>query len=194
MRSFRDFAKLCPQFHLPVQSGSDRILSKMNRKYTINEYMAKVDKLREYCPGIAITTDIIVGFPGEEDKDFEETMALLEKVRFHGSFSFKYSDRSGTRASAFVDKVDEAEKVARLSRFQNRQDEISLERNREYLETVKEVMVEECGQDGLRGRTDTNHIVHLNNCTASHVAGDIIAVKIIQAGQHSLQGEIYNLD
>ncbi len=194
MRSFRDIKNLCPQFHLPVQSGSDRILKLMNRKYTINEYLEKIDKLHEYCPEIAITTDVIVGFPGEEDEDFEGTMILLEKVRFHGSFSFKYSDRSGTRASAFVNKVDQGVMVARLSRFQSRQDEISLARNSEYLGMVKEVMVEECGLDGLRGRTDTNHIVHLNNCNTGHVAGDIVAVKIIHAGQHSLQGEIYNVD
>ncbi len=193
MRSFRDVKNLCPQFHLPVQSGSDRILKRMNRKYTTSEYLEKIEKLHDYCPELALTTDIIVGFPGEEDRDFEETMNLLEKVRFHGSFSFKYSDRSGTVASTFAEKVDEEVKVARLSRFQSRQDEISLERNREYIGTVKEVMIEERGLDGLRGRTDTNHIVHLNNCTAGHAAGTIIAVKIIHAGQHSLQGEVYNL-
>lgn len=194
MRSFQELDNLCPQFHLPVQAGSDRVLKKMNRKYSISEYVEKVDKLHQYCPGIALTTDVIVGFPGEEDEDFEETMALLEKVRFHGSFSFKYSDRSGTRASAFVDKVDEGVKVARLSRFQSRQDEISLERNREYIGTVKEVMIEECRTDGLRGRTDTNHIVHLNNCTTAYDPGDMVAVEILYAGQHSLQGKIYTKD
>jgi tRNA-2-methylthio-N6-dimethylallyladenosine synthase len=190
MRSFRDVKNLCPQFHLPVQAGSDRILKKMNRKYTISEYLGKVEKLHAYCQGIALTTDVIVGFPGEEEEDFAATMALLETVRFHGSFSFKYSDRSGTRASAFVDKVDEGVKAARLSRFQSRQDEISLERNREYIGTVKEVMIEERNRDGLRGRTDTNHIVHLNNCTAEYTAGDLVTVNIVHAGQHSLQGEI----
>jgi tRNA-2-methylthio-N6-dimethylallyladenosine synthase len=194
MRSFRDVENLCPQFHLPVQAGSDRILRRMNRKYTTSEFLEKVDTLHEYCPEIALTTDVIVGFPGEENEDFEDTMALLEKVRFHGSFSFKYSDRSGTRASAFVDKVDEQVKVARLSRFQNRQDQISLERNREYIGTVKEVMVEVCGVDGLRGRTGTNHIVHVNDCTSGHIPGDIVAVIILHAGQHSLQGKIHKED
>src|SRR5690606_10446652 len=97
----------------------------------------KVNKLREYCPDIALTTDIIVGFPGETDKDFAGTMELLEKVRFHGSFSFKYSDRPGTRASQFTEKVDEGVKSARLAQFQKRQDEISLERNKEYIGMVK---------------------------------------------------------
>ncbi len=188
MRSFRDVKNLCPQFHLPVQAGSDRILKRMNRKYTVNEYLEKVEKLRDYCPEIALTTDVIVGFPGEKEEDFDQTMILLEKVRFHGSFSFKYSDRTGTRANDFADKIDEAVKTARLSRYQKRQDDISLERNQEYLGLVKEVMIEECGKDGSRGRTGTNHIVHLNDCTAGYRPGDIVAVKILHAGQHSLQG------
>jgi tRNA-2-methylthio-N6-dimethylallyladenosine synthase len=192
MKSFRDIKNLCPQFHLPVQSGSDRILKKMNRKYTIKEYLEKVHKLREYCPEIALTTDVIVGFPSEDDQDFQETMDLLETVRFHGSFSFKYSDRSGTRASEFADKIDEKVKAERLSIFQKRQDEISLERNQEYVGTVKQVMIEHCGKDGAKGRTGTNHIVHLNDCIDDHLMpGDIIAVKIFRAGQHSLQGKLF---
>ncbi|MDK9707728.1 MAG: tRNA (N6-isopentenyl adenosine(37)-C2)-methylthiotransferase MiaB [Desulforhopalus sp.] len=191
MKSFRDIKNLCPQFHLPVQSGSDRILKKMNRKYTIKEYLEKVDKLHEYCPEIALTTDIIVGFPGESNQDFQKTMDLLENVRFHGSFSFKYSDRSGTRASEFADKIDEKVKAERLSIFQKRQDEISLERNQEYVGTVTQIMVEYCGKDGARGRTGTNHIVHLNDYTDDNLLpGDIISVKICHAGQHSLQGQI----
>ena len=194
MRSFRDIENLCPQFHLPVQAGSDRILQKMNRKYTIKEYLRKVDTLLEYCPELALTTDVIVGFPGETEKDFEETMNLLQRVRFHGSFSFKYSDRSGTRASAFTDKIDEQIKAERLSRFQALQDQISLERNREYLMKVMGVMVEASGPDGVRGRTGTNHIVHLNGCTENYAPGDMITAKILYAGQHSLQGEIHKED
>ena len=92
MRCFRDIKNLCPQFHLPVQAGSDETLKRMNRKYTIAQYIEQVHKLREYCPGISLTTDIIVGFPGETDDEFEGTMDLLESVKFHGSYSFKYSD------------------------------------------------------------------------------------------------------
>lgn len=189
MKSFRDVKNLCPQFHLPVQSGSDRILKSMNRKYTGSEYLEKVEKLREYIPGIALTTDIIVGFPGERDEDFQDTLSLLEEVRFHGSFSFKYSDRPGTRASQFIDKVDEEVKSERLAIFQKRQDEISLLRNKEYIGLVRSVMIEECDEGGGRGRTDTNHIVHFPDC-AGHVAGDIVPVTIVHAGQHSLRGEI----
>jgi len=191
VRSFRDVKNLCPQFHLPVQSGSDRILGRMNRKYTAAEYLEKVKKLHEYIPDIALTTDIIVGFPGESDDDFQQTMNLLEAVRFHGSFSFKYSDRPGTRASLFDDKVDEGVKSERLAVFQKRQDEISLLRNSEYVGLVKSVLIEECSDNGAKGRTDTNHIVHFPDC-AGHVAGDIVDVRIVHAGQHSLRGEIDN--
>lgn len=191
MRCFHDISNLCPQFHLPIQSGSDRILKKMNRNYTVENYLAKVDKLHEYCPDLALTTDIIVGFPGESDEDFEGTMELLERVRFHGSFSFKYSDRSGTKAIELRNKIDEAVKASRLSRFQRRQDEISLERNREYLGTIQEIMVENCGSDGLRGRTRTNHIVHIADFKSGIAPGDLVFAQITHAGQHSLQGEIY---
>ena len=123
---FKEIEILCNQIHLPVQAGSDSVLKKMNRKYTITDYLHKVDALRSSCPDIAITTDIIVGFPGETDTDFEQTMNLLEEVRFNGSFSFKYSDRTGTKSSGFGEKVPEKTKTERLSRFQMRQDEISL--------------------------------------------------------------------
>ena len=111
IKCFRDIDKLCPQFHLPVQSGSDAVLKRMNRKYTIADYLEKVEKLVICRPDLALTTDIIVGFPGETDEDFQQTMDLLENVRYHGSFSFKYSDRPGTRSSDFTDKVGEQVKV-----------------------------------------------------------------------------------
>ncbi len=189
MRCFRDIKNLCAQFHLPVQAGSDRTLQRMNRKYSVAQYLEKVDKLHEYCPEIALTTDVIVGFPGETDEDFAGTMELLETVRFHGSFSFKYSDRPGTRASQFEDKVEEHVKSARLALFQKRQDEISLERNREYLGTIKKVMIEENDTTGAKGRTETNHIVHFT-APLSSVPGDIVNARIFFAGQHSLQGKV----
>ncbi len=191
MRCFRDIKNLCAQFHLPVQAGSDRTLQRMNRKYTVAQYLEKVDKLHEYCPEIALTTDVIVGFPGETDEDFTETMNLLETVRFHGSFSFKYSDRPGTRASQFEDKVAEHVKSERLALFQKRQDEISIERNREYLGKIKKVMIEENDTTGAKGRTETNHIVHFTEPLSS-APGDIVNARIFFAGQHSLQGKIEN--
>lgn len=189
MRCFRDVDKLCHQFHLPVQAGSDAVLKKMHRKYTVEQYLMLVEKLRQFCPDIAITTDVIVGFPGETSQDFEGTMNLLEEVQFHGSFSFKYSDRPGTLASSFGEKVDEEIKSERLARFQARQDEISLRRNREYLGSTQTVMVEECVGENVKSRTETNHIVHFIK-PAPLKPGECIDVIITHAGQHSLKGEI----
>ena len=191
MRCFRDIPILCPQFHLPVQAGSDQVLQRMNRKYTVARYLELVEHLRDFRPDIALTTDIIVGFPGETEDDFEKTMLLLEQVRYHGSFSFKYSDRPGTLASNFTDKVEEAVKTRRLMRFQARQDEISLERNREYIDKQVELLVEEVTQDSLKGRTVTNHIVHIHGQQLESIRpGDFIHATIIHAGQHSLRGEM----
>jgi tRNA-2-methylthio-N6-dimethylallyladenosine synthase len=189
MRCFQDIDNLCHQFHLPVQAGSDSVLRKMNRKYTVEQYLKLVERLRHYCPEIALTTDIIVGFPGESSEDFEGTMNLLEAVQFHGSFSFKYSDRPGTRASSFEEKIDESVKSERLARFQARQDEISLKRNREYVGKIKTVMVEDCSKESVKSRTETNHIVHCAKIIEAR-PGDCIDVTITHAGHHSLQGEI----
>lgn len=189
MQCFRDIPLLCPQFHLPVQAGSDKVLQEMNRKYSIAEYIGLVEKLREYRPEIAITTDIIVGFPGETDEDFEQTMQLLETIRYNGSFSFKYSDRPGTRANEFENKVDEQVKSSRLARFQLRQDEIGLERNQEYVGTIQEILLEECQEDEVKGRTATNQIVHALGKTDKK-PGDFIQATITDAGQHSLRGHL----
>ena len=186
---FQEIEILCHQIHLPVQAGSDSILQKMNRKYTIADYLHKVNALRASCPDIAITTDIIVGFPGETDTDFEQTMRLLEEVRFNGSFSFKYSDRSGTKSSGFGEKVTEEIKAERLSRFQMRQDEISLEKNSAFTDTSMTVMVESMNTGGFQGRSVFNHVVHVES-TITHRPGDLVDVKISHAGQHSLQGRI----
>jgi len=188
MRCFRDLPNLCPHFHLPVQAGSNAVLKRMHRKYTRELYLDKVAELRSFCPDIALSTDIIVGFPGETEEDFEQTMSLLETVRFHGSFSFKYSDRPNTRSASFPDKVDEQVKSARLERFQARQDEISLERNREFLGRTVEVMAEGRSESGVQGRTGSNHIVHFAGPDDLQ-PGDLVMVTINHAGQHSLKGE-----
>ena len=188
---FASIPNLCSQFHLPVQSGSDRILKKMNRKYTIADYMEKVDKLVAARPGIALSTDIIVGFPGENENDFKYTMDLLESVRFHGSFSFKYSDRPGTRAEKIFPKIEESEKSRRLQMFQKRQDQISLERNKEFVGKIKEILIEKVGDDTIMGRMETNHIVHLSgNSRNSLIPGSYVNATITFAGQHSLKGKL----
>ncbi|MBE0585238.1 MAG: tRNA (N6-isopentenyl adenosine(37)-C2)-methylthiotransferase MiaB [Desulfofustis sp.] len=183
---FASITNLCPQFHLPVQSGSDSILKRMNRKYTIRTYLDKVERLIEVRPDIAITTDMIIGFPGETEQDFRETMDLLDKVRFHGSFSFKYSDRPGTKAAALDGKVDEQVKSERLQVFQKRQDEISLARNTAYIGRSLSVLLESVQVNLARGRTGTNHIVHVQLKEAAK-PGHFIKAHIYHAGQHSLK-------
>ncbi len=189
MQCFRDIDILCPQFHLPVQAGSNSVLRKMNRKYTIESYLEKVHILRSYCPEIVLTTDVIVGFPGETDADFDQTMSLLEEVRFAGSFSFKYSDRPGTASSNFQSKVDEQIKSKRLQRFQKRQDEISLEHNQSYIGKDLPVMIEATGEETVKSRSVTNHIVHIKTNEPLKI-GSIVNVQIVHAGQHSLQGKM----
>ncbi len=189
MECFRDFENICPHFHLPAQSGSNAVLKRMHRKYTRELYLEKVEQLRSLCPQIAISTDMIIGFPGETKQDFAQTMDLLETVRFHGSFSFKYSDRPNTRSAEFPDKVDEEVKGERLQRFQKRQDEISLERNREMIESTVDVMVEKISGIDIQGRTGTNHIVHFQS-TGELSPGDTVAVTLDHAGKHSLNGRL----
>ena len=188
---FAEIDILCPQFHLPVQSGSDSILKRMNRNYSIKEYLQKVDGLRKVCPQVAITTDIIVGFPGETEEDFEGTMNLLETVQYNGSFSFKYSDRPGTKAQLLDSKVPEPVKSDRLQRFQKRQDEISLEKNRSYVGDTLMILVEKVAGEKMVGRTDTNHIVHIELTEKNDInPGDYLEVAISFAGQHSLKADL----
>jgi len=190
MRCFAEIENLCPHFHLPVQSGSNAVLQRMNRKYTAESYLEKVTALRGYRSDIALATDIIVGFPGETEADFQATMNLLNTVRFHSSFSFKYSDRPHTRSVEFAEKIPEDVKSMRLAAFQNRQDEICLERNREYIGKKIEIMVEVVNNNDLKGRAATNHIVHCARSSENHQPGDVKIVHIHQAGKHSLKGKL----
>ncbi|MBU0674655.1 MAG: tRNA (N6-isopentenyl adenosine(37)-C2)-methylthiotransferase MiaB [Proteobacteria bacterium] len=192
MNCFIDLPKLCPHFHLPVQSGSDRILKKMNRKYTVASYLDLVAELRTIRPDITLTTDIIVGFPGETDEDFEGTMQLLEKIRYHGAFSFKYSDRPHTVSAGFSDKVAEEVKSERLSRLQERQKQITLERNSEFVGQVLEVMVESQEQNTRGqwcGRSAGNLIVNFTGGTNPR-QGELYNILIEKECLHSLRGLI----
>lgn len=197
MRCFRDLDNLCPQFHLPVQAGSNDVLKRMNRKYTVEKYKELVAALRKYCPAIAVTTDIIVGFPGETKEDFEKTMDLLETVRFDGAFSFKYSDRPGTASINLANKITEEEKSRRLLRYQERQNEISLEKNSKYIGEILKVTVEFLEEQPnneyhYKCRALTNHVVH-TLANAELYPGQTISVEIQQAGQHSLKGKIVDI-
>jgi len=162
----------------------------MNRKYTVETYLEKVAALRRYRPDIALATDIIVGFPGETEADFQATLDLLSQVRFHGSFSFKYSDRPHTRSIDFADKVSEEIKSRRLLSFQTLQDAIGLERNAESIGRTVEVMVESSESETCKGRTPANQMVHFSRQDRSLVAGDLVRVMVRHAGKHSLKGEL----
>jgi tRNA-2-methylthio-N6-dimethylallyladenosine synthase len=190
MRCFAEIDILCPHFHLPVQSGSNAVLERMHRKYTVESYLDKVNRLRQLRPDIALATDIIVGFPGETEADFQATLDLLRTVRFHGSFSFKYSDRPHTRSADFTDKIPEEVKSRRLQEYQTLQDDISLERNSESIGRKVEVMVESGDHTAYRGRTPINQVVHFAAEGQSFAPGDLARVAIDQAGKHSLKGRL----
>ena len=161
----------------------------MNRKYSIEEYLEKVNSLRHARPDIALTTDIIVGFPGETDEDFHATMDLLETVRFHGAYSFKYSDRPQAKSVAFDDKVDEKVKSERLKILQDKQNSISLQENKKYEGSIQAVMVEGESKNGdgqWSGRTPGNIIVNFQGPALS--PGQVVEVKITEGLLHSLRG------
>jgi len=188
---FSSIGSLCEHIHLPIQSGSDDILKIMNRGYTSKDYLEKVDRLRDVCPGISITSDIIVGFPGESEKDFQKTIDLMEKVRFDNVFSFKYSDRTGTVAEGYENKVASDIKLKRLNYLQLLQGRHTLENNRAMLGEITEILVEgfsKNDQDELMGRTRTNKIVNIRG--NRNLIGSVQKVKITEPFMHSLKGEL----
>ncbi len=190
MNGFRDIPKVCESLHLPVQSGSDRILSAMNRKYSRDEYLEKIWKLRTLVPHITLTTDIIVGFPGESERDFDLTMQLLKDVRYDGIFAFKYSKRPGTAAIALEDHVSVNIKEKRLDQVLKLQKVITIEKNKAQIGTIKEILIEGISKKGgkLTGRTRENKVV---NVAAHHsLIGSLVRVKITSAGFNSLNGQI----
>ncbi len=180
---------LCPHIHLPFQSGADPVLQRMKRRYSRNEYLGLIKKLRTVAPDIAITSDVMVGFPGESQNDFEMTLDLIKNVEFDGLFSFKYSDRKGTVAAAMTNKVDESEKNRRLSLLQDLQSQITLNKNRRLKGMDVEVLVEGYSKRGrqLMGRTDTNKIV--NFVGDKKVIGLLVNVTIEECFQNSLRGK-----
>ncbi len=186
---FGEEPKLQRALHLPVQSGSDRILERMKRSYTVEGYLSKVRLLRSLYPDMALTTDVIVGFPGETDEDFQGTMQVLKEVRFDGAFSFKYSPRPGTLAATFEDQVPEEVKSVRLEELQALQRKITLEKNEALAGRTLEVLVEGGSKNNpgeFSGRTPCNRVV---NFSADGVApGDIIDVFITEGYQNSLRG------
>jgi tRNA-2-methylthio-N6-dimethylallyladenosine synthase len=190
IEQFRHNPKLAKHFHLPVQSGSDSVLERMYREYTRQSYLKKLHWLRDACPGLAVSTDIIVGFPGETEEEFGATMDLLEEVRYDSIYSFAYSPRPKTTAALyFKDDVPEEQKRERLKRLQNLQDKITQEKNREYLGRTLEVLTEGPSRQGqtYAGRSSQNHVVHFEACEED--VGRTLKIKIAYAGPNSLIGE-----
>ena len=183
--------KLVSMLHLPVQSGSDRILAAMKRGYTALEYRSIVRRLRAARPNLSLTSDFIVGFPGETDADFEQTLALIENVRFDGAFSFAYSTRPGTPAADFADQVPAEVKQARLARLQARLDTLYREYSAQMVGTTQRVLIEgHARKDNteLSGRTDNNRVVNFPG--DSRLIGQFVDVSITAALPHSLRGTI----
>ena len=186
---FHDQAKLCPHIHLPLQSGSNRILKMMNRGYTQEEYFSKIKKLRAVCPDIAITTDLIVGFPGETEEDFHATLDMVTTIEYDEFFSFKYSDRQNTQASQYPDKLPEEKKDRRLSLLQEKQRSITMKKNRTLIGTTVDVLVEgESKKNPLHvsGRSGSNKVVNFEGPLS--LKGTIVPIKISHAYPHSLFG------
>lgn len=188
--AIRDGEHICEHIHLPVQYGSNRILKAMNRVYTVEKYRETVRKIRESLPDVALTTDLIVGFPGETDEDFSEMLAFLKEIRYDSAYTFIYSKRSGTPAATMENQVDEAVKKERLNQLMAVQNEISLEINQAMQDRTVEIMVEGPSKNDesiWSGRTRTNKLVLFTH--GDEQPGDFIDVKITHPQTWVLKGE-----
>ncbi len=193
VQAYRDLPNLTSHLHLPVQSGSDRVLRRMKRFYTREHYLRLVGDLLDARPDLALTTDIIVGFPGETDEDFQETMSLVEEVRFHNAFSFKYSPRPLTAALKLVDRDEVSDEVAsaRLTELQALLRRLALQRNRELEGATLSVLVEgpSAHDEGvICGRTSTNKMINFPGELA--LVGRTVSVTVTRAFTNSLRGEL----
>ena len=183
--------KICNQLHLPVQSGSDRVLKLMNRKYTAEQYLNIVKKVKEAIPDIVLTTDIIVGFPGETNEDFEETVKILKTVEYDTIFSFIFSKREGTPAAKMEDCLTDEEKHKNFDRMLEVQNEISRRKNEAYKGTVQKVLIEgtsKTNEEAMTGRTEGGKVVNFKGGCCS--VGQMVDVKITDARTWSLIGEV----
>jgi tRNA-2-methylthio-N6-dimethylallyladenosine synthase len=180
--------KVCEHIHFPLQSGSDRVLRAMRRSYRRERYLGWLDRIRAAIPQIAVSTDIIVGFPGETELDFQDTLDVVARARFDQAYTFQYSPRPGTSAASMTDQLPKDVVQARFDRLVALQQEISLERMREQIGTTVEILVEGTGRKGrLQGRTRTNRVVHLDD---DHAPGTFLDTRIVAARSHHLEGEL----
>jgi len=192
IEAFATCRHLCEHLHLPVQSGSDSVLARMRRGYTRDEYLARIARLRERCPNVALSTDIIVGFPGETDVEFNQTLELLELVEYDEIFSFMYSPRPQTvSAKLYDDDVDDDIKRTRLKQVQALQQGISLAKNRQRVGDLDEILVDGLAKlknGQVMGRTRSNRIVNL--AAPESLVGQTVTVRIASATANSLLGQL----
>lgn len=187
--------KVCNHIHLPVQAGSNKILKAMNRGYTREDYLKLVEKIKSNIPGVSLTSDIIVGFPGETEKDFQDTLDLASQARFDSAYTFIYSPRRGTKAASMEDNVTTEAKRERLQRLMELQNEISLELNMELVGQKVEILVEantadKQGNIVCSGRTPTNKIVTIAGSEDKEIIGSLLNVEITEAKTWSLKGKL----
>ncbi|MGH7277566.1 MAG: MiaB/RimO family radical SAM methylthiotransferase, partial [Candidatus Rokuibacteriota bacterium] len=190
--AIRDLPKVVEYFHLPLQSGADAVLERMNRGYTRERYLALIDALREAVPDIALSTDVIVGFPGETEADFEATAAVVEHVGYDNVFCFRYSRRPGTPAAAMPDQVPDAVKAARNTRLLEVAARAGAARSRRLLHRRVDVLVDGVSRknpDELSGRTRCNRVVNFDGHGRVR-AGEIVDVRITEVLPHSLRGTL----
>jgi tRNA-2-methylthio-N6-dimethylallyladenosine synthase len=194
IRAHRDLPALMPYLHLPVQAGSDRVLAAMNRKHTREDYRRLVGRIRAARPDIALSSDFIVGFPGETEEDFRDTLRLVEEVGFASAFSFKYSPRPGTPAAEHGEQLSERVKAERLARLQERLDAQRQAFNRGTVGRTVDVLLEKPGRHPgqLAGKSPYLQAVQIE--TDRHRAGDIVAARIVAIGTNSLFGEAVGAD
>jgi tRNA-2-methylthio-N6-dimethylallyladenosine synthase len=189
--AFAEVPELVSHLHLPVQSGSNRILSMMKRGHTVDEYKDKIKRLMEVRPHLSMSSDFIIGFPDEQESDFQDTMTLINDIGFDHSFSFIYSARPGTPASAFVDSVKAETKKERLKIVQDRLRELESQYSQKMLDSTQRVLVERVAQrqDGeLAARTENNRVVNFVGDKA--LIGKFVDVYIIEAYSNSLRGKL----
>ena len=190
-------SKLSSYLHLPVQSGSDRVLKKMGRHHKIENYIAQMDRLKEINPEVAITTDLIVGFPTETEQEFEETLVLLDRIEYDSVYAFAYSERPGTKAAKMEDDIPKKEKMRRLNLLFDHQKKISLKRNAMHVGKTLEILVENKAKNNLMapgkevwsGRADSNRIVNFTWESPRDLKGKLILVKITGFSGFALEGE-----
>ena len=191
IQAYADCRKLCRNIHLPVQSGSSRVLKRMNRKYTREQYLELVEKLREAAGDITISTDIIVGFPGETEEDFEETLDLVRRVRYDSAFTFLYSVRRGTPAAQYAEQIPEEIKHQRFNRLVELINTISAEKNAGYVGRVERVLTEGPSKSGSQtycGRTDGFKLVNFKG--SADMIGQMVDVEITEGKTFSLEGRV----